>query len=284
MSGAGSPRTWVEALKHLVRTSIGAPSSMIIGTSEADAVRQPNGQLLHGMHRTPVTTGEPERAVAAPLEGLDVEVAPVSRRARFTQILPVTNGPQGLLAIPSRNLFVASSEVDVPDDNIRATIALFRLGRDDAQFPQLTSSTVNGGPIGWGALSALTADQRRPGRLWTVSDSYYSPTKLYAIDTARRDDRPATITSSLTVTENGQPVGLDAEGLATRPAGGFWLASEGATGATNQIVLLNARADSNAGSCCRPTLPPGWAAAAWKGSASPARAPASGWASPCRAH
>ena len=48
------------------------------------------------------------------------------RRPKFSQILPVTNGPEGLLTIPSRGLFVASSEVDVPEDNVRSTISQIR--------------------------------------------------------------------------------------------------------------------------------------------------------------
>ena len=68
----------------------------------------------------------------------------------------------------------------MPEDNVRSTISIFRPGRGAPQFPTLVSAAAGGAPIGWGALSALTADPRRPDRLWTVSDSYYSPTKLYA--------------------------------------------------------------------------------------------------------
>ena len=157
-------------------------------------------------------------------------------------MLPVTNGPEGLLAIPRRGLFVASSEVDAPDDNVRSTLSIFRLSRGEPQFPTLASTSTADGPIGWGALSALTADQQRPDRLWTVSDSYYSPTKLYAIDSRSGRRGPALITSALTVTENGDPLGIDAEGLASRPAGGFWLAAEGATGPTNVLLLLDRQA------------------------------------------
>lgn len=164
------------------------------------------------------------------------------RHPRFVQVLPVTNGPEGLLAIPSRNLFVASSEVDEPGSTVRSAITVFGLGRGPAAFPQIVSADRDGQPIGWGALSALAADQGRPGRLWSVSDSYYTPTRLFAVDASRRGRRPAVITRTLTVTEGGRPVAVDAEGLTSRPAGGFWLAAEGATGAENELLLLDDRA------------------------------------------
>ncbi len=174
------------------------------------------------------------------------------RSPRLIQVLPVTNGPEGLLVIPDRRLFVASSEVDIPEDNIRSTISLFGLSRSKPEFPAIRSATVGGAPIGWGALSALTADPRRSDRLWSVSDSYYAPTKLFAIDTSRRQGHSAVITSALTVTENGAPIGVDGEGLAARRAGGFWLATEGATGPANQILLL----DRSAAVQRRISLPP----------------------------
>lgn len=161
------------------------------------------------------------------------------RSPRAVQVLPTTNGPEGLLATPSRNLFVVSSEVDDPDEDVRSSITVFGLTRGKAQFPSIESDTVRGVPIAWGALSALTADPKRPNRLWSVSDSYYSPTQLFAIDAARV---PAVITGAVTVTENGAPLGVDGEGLFARPEGGWWLASEGATGPENQILRLDAKA------------------------------------------
>jgi Esterase-like activity of phytase len=151
----------------------------------------------------------------------------------------VTNGPEGLLPIPGRDLFAVSSEVDVPEDDVRSAITLFKLGAGEPQFPSIRSADVNGSPLGWGALSALSADPRDRNRLWTVSDSYYSPTQLFVISVAKR---PAVITSALTVTENGAPIGVDAEGLFARRSGGFWLAAEGATGPENEILRLDRNA------------------------------------------
>ncbi len=167
------------------------------------------------------------------------------RVPEFVQVLPVTNGPEGLLLIPKRNLFVASSEVDVPEDNIRSSLSVYGFGDVEPQFPQLSSAAPGGVPIGWGALSGLSADPQRPDRLWAVSDNYYSPTKLYSISTGEQQGElgaAAVIQSALTVTENGAPIGVDGEGIAARPDGGFWLAAEGATGPANEILQLNAQA------------------------------------------
>ena len=167
------------------------------------------------------------------------------RSPKFGQVLPVTNGPEGLLVIPTRGLFIASSEVDEPEDNIRSTIAVFRLGHETPEFPTIKSSAPDGVPIGWGALSGLTADPQRSDRLWSISDGYYAPTKLLSISTAKQHGRrggPAIITSALTVTENGVPLAVDGEGIAARRGGGFWLAAEGADGPGNEILLLDANA------------------------------------------
>jgi hypothetical protein len=57
-----------------------------------------------------------------------------------------------------------------------------------------------------------------------VTDSFYAQGKILSIDTAAM---PASIVRQLVVTKNGKPAAqLDLEGVAARPAGGFWLASE----------------------------------------------------------
>jgi hypothetical protein len=48
---------------------------------------------------------------------------------RLTQVLPVGVGPEGLLAIPQRGLFVVASEVDLPDAGIRSTISIYARDR-----------------------------------------------------------------------------------------------------------------------------------------------------------
>ncbi|WP_310376867.1 esterase-like activity of phytase family protein [Catenuloplanes atrovinosus] len=155
-------------------------------------------------------------------------------RPAFQQILATTNGPEGLLPIPSRGLFAVSSEVDEAEANVRSSLTLFALGTERPGFP----SVVSTGDLGWGALGALSPVPGRPDRLYTVTDAAYSPTRILTIDTGRT---PARIDRALTVTDaSGAPVGYDAEGIAARPRGGFWLGVEGATGGGNQLVRLDA--------------------------------------------
>ncbi|WP_432105137.1 esterase-like activity of phytase family protein [Streptomyces sp. bgisy091] len=159
-------------------------------------------------------------------------------RPVFQQVLPATNGPEGLLPIPSRGLLAVSSEEDDAAAGVRASVSLFRLGRGTPSYPTLVSADgPTGTPIGWGALGALSAVPGRADELYTVTDAAYSTTRILTIDA---DREPAVIKRELTVRDAaGKPVGYDAEGIHARPQGGFWLAVEGKTGAGNQLVRLD---------------------------------------------
>lgn len=182
---------------------------------------------------------------------------------RFVQVLATTNGPEGLLPVPSRNLLVVSSEEDSADDGVRASVSVFGKGRQYAAprasrahssvqaFPSIVSAdaVLDGAakPIGWTALGALSADPGKRDRLWTVTDAAKSPTSILSVSTTgqRGSSSPAVIDREIVVTEDGEPVGLDAEGIWARPtargkAGGFWLGVEGATGAENALVRVSA--------------------------------------------
>jgi DNA-binding beta-propeller fold protein YncE len=190
---------------------------------------------------------------------------------RFVQVLATTNGPEGILPVPSRNLLVVSSEEDSAKDGVRASVSVFGKGKRYARdagtpaFPSLvsadavpdgaalrgsparSSADAQGKPIGWTALGALSADPTKRDRLWTVTDVAKSPTSILSISTAGRrgKDGPAVIDREIVVTEHGKPLGLDAEGIWARPsvkgrAGGFWLGVEGATGPENALVRVSA--------------------------------------------
>ncbi|WP_406150103.1 esterase-like activity of phytase family protein [Streptomyces sp. NBC_01012] len=169
-----------------------------------------------------------------------VAVYDISRPTRpvFRQVLPTTNGPEGLLPIPSRGLLAVSSEEDDADAGVRASVSLFRLGRGKPSTPSLVSASGSTGtPIGWGALGALSAVPGRDDEVYTVTDAAYATTRILTIDTSAR---PAVIRRELAVKDaSGKPLGYDAEGIHARPQGGFWLAVEGATGAGNQLVRLD---------------------------------------------
>lgn len=147
---------------------------------------------------------------------------------QFSQLLPSGLSPEGIVAIPGRNLIAVANEVDlVEDGGVRSHVTLYELAEGTAAYPSIVSvKDGNGQPIGWGALSGLAADPAAPGMLRAVNDSFYSgqPT-IFSIDATKR---PAVITAALPITRNGNPAQLlDIEGIAPDGKGGFWLASEG---------------------------------------------------------
>ncbi|SEG41935.1 esterase-like activity of phytase family protein [Bosea lathyri] len=143
----------------------------------------------------------------------------------YLQALPGGIGPEGLLAIPQRNLFVSASETDVgAKGGARSAVTIYERSEAPAAYPSIVSSDVDGVPLGWGALSGLAADRAAPGRLFAVTDNAYSPSRILDIDATQK---PARIIGALTVTKDGKPASYDLEAIATRTTGGFWLASEG---------------------------------------------------------
>ncbi len=170
-------------------------------------------------------------------------------RAKFRQMLPTGYRPEGLLAIPSRDLFVVAAEEDALDDKVRAAISIYAYDNEDQEYPTIVSRrvrTVDGEgdirrlPIPWGALSGLAPDRKRPHIAYSVHDSAYGETGIFKIN-LNRD--PALILSKTELTRNGELVNdLDLEGITQRRGGGFWLVSEGNDGGRENLLI---RADSN---------------------------------------
>jgi hypothetical protein len=155
----------------------------------------------------------------------------------FEQLLPTTNGPEGILPIPGRNMLAVSSETDVPASNVRASVSLYELGDGPDTFPSIVAGDVAGNPVGWSALGALSAKPGDAGTIYAAADTVLKPGQIFTVDVTKR---PARITSALTVTKDGAGANLDIEGLFARPQGGFWLANEGATGAENVLHRTDA--------------------------------------------
>ncbi|MEN0130130.1 MAG: esterase-like activity of phytase family protein [Brevundimonas sp.] len=155
----------------------------------------------------------------------------------FVQVLATTNGPEGILPVPSRDLLLVSSETDDATKNVRSSVSVFGRGTAfasaPATFPSVVSADDAGSPIGWGALGALTPDRSDATHLWSATDAAYTDTRLLSLDVSKT---PAVIDRAVRVTEGGTGITLDVEGIASRPTGGFWLGVEGATGAANQLV------------------------------------------------
>ncbi len=148
-----------------------------------------------------------------------------NHRPEFLQVLPTGNGPEGLKAIPHRNLLVSASENDDRSAGFRSVISIYELGRENPVYPTIVSADdQNGLPIPWGALSTLAADPTTSDHVYAAQDSFYKESRLFKVDVT---EFPAVITQPIILRENGHTVNLDIEGLAVRPPGGFWVASEG---------------------------------------------------------
>lgn len=150
------------------------------------------------------------------------------KEPEFLQLLPSGVGPEGLVAIPQRNLLVTANETDLVEDGLaRSHVMVYERGEGDAAYPQIVSSFgEDGTPLGWGALSGLAADPKEAGKLYAVSDSVYrSQPSIFTIDTTKT---PALISARTVVTRDGAPAQkLDLEGIVSDGKDGFWLASEG---------------------------------------------------------
>jgi hypothetical protein len=156
----------------------------------------------------------------------------------YVQALPSGIGPEGLLAIPGRDLFVVASEVDEPG-GVRSIISIYQLEEGPADYPTIASGdNADGTPITWAALSGLAADPMDANTAYTIRDSFYNSSSMYVVDVS---SEPAIITEEIflmdsngvlaevapdQVNEDGT-VNLDQEGIAVRAGGGFWIASEG---------------------------------------------------------
>ena len=158
---------------------------------------------------------------------------------QFKQLLPAPLGPEGLLAIPSRNLLVASGEEDDGPLGVRSSISIYRLENGAAAYPQIRSADdASGQPIAWSALSGMVALPGGAPRMLAVWDSYYAESRIFTIDATRK---PAVITGSKLI--SGGRGGYDPEGIAIAPDGTYWLASEG--NATDSRPNLLVQTDVN---------------------------------------
>lgn len=156
----------------------------------------------------------------------------------YVQALPAGVGPEGLLAIPSRDLFVVASETDSPG-GIRSIVSIYQLQEGPANYPTIIAAdNEDGTPITWGALSGLAADPMDASTVYTIRDSFYGSSSVYVVDAS---SQPAVITDEIflmdsngvlaavapdQVNDDGT-VNLDSEGITVRAGGGFWIASEG---------------------------------------------------------
>lgn len=221
--------------------------------------------------RSDAKGNEPENVAAGSFEGKDHLFVASERSSlvfvfdaadpvspKLVQALPAGVAPEGLLAIPSRNLLVAASEADSRADAIRSVLNIYSYTEGAPVYPTLKSADrVDGTPIPWGAISGLAASPTDASRVFAIDDSFYASNRIFGIDLSKS---PAIIDTELNIRDtNGVlaalpvpkvadvdptvtfdsadlakminadgTVNLDPEGIAVASDGGFWIASEGA--------------------------------------------------------
>ncbi|MBX3417203.1 MAG: esterase-like activity of phytase family protein [Pirellulaceae bacterium] len=152
----------------------------------------------------------------------------------YCQTLATQRSPSGLLAIPSRNLIVVSTDLDNRVGKFRSGISLYELQPGSPDYPTLESANrPDGTPIPWAGISGLSADPFDSNIMYAVYDNRYRNSTILKIDLAFEIPR---IVEEIPLINEGAisslPLGLinvDPEGVAARPQGGFWVATEGNT-------------------------------------------------------
>ncbi|MCA8968690.1 MAG: esterase-like activity of phytase family protein [Planctomycetes bacterium] len=213
----------------------GASEALAVAVSHYPEGRSENkGVELEGV--TSARFGLNEFAFVLSERGSYLNVYDVSTPSspRFVQTLSTGISPEGIIAIPQRNLVVTADEVS-------GTLSIFR-GKPGAVVPSPRSPLLFSLDGPWAALSGLAAG-RYGNYLWAVPDNAL-PTKLYLIDI----NAPyARVWPLFDVRKNGVPTRYDGEGivrddsiLAPKVLDGFWLASEGnASSNPNLLVQTN---------------------------------------------
>ncbi|KQW77124.1 alkaline phosphatase [Devosia sp. Root413D1] len=162
----------------------------------------------------------------------------------YLQSLPSGISPEGLVAIPSRNLLATANEVDLREDGLAGShVMLYERTEGEAAYPQLISDLdADGHPIGWAAISGAVGDAEKPGILYAVSDSVLSAQPaIYEIDATAK---PARIVKKTVITRGGDAAQkLDLEGITLDGEGGFWVASEGRSDRLTPHALYRVDAD-----------------------------------------
>jgi hypothetical protein len=177
------------------------------------------------------------------------------------QILPTQSGPEGVTAIPERNLLIIASEIDEREAKLRSTLTIYELvPAEKPVFPTLISGPMEGeeGPyIAFSALSGLASDapptipEGNEGILYSIEDSFFSSNRMFIIDVStypsvvtgaiRLSDSLGVLSSALeslptdlainastvTLINDDQSVNLDLEGISKSADEGFWIVSEG---------------------------------------------------------
>jgi len=175
------------------------------------------------------------------------------------QVLPAGVSPEGIVAIPQRDLLAVASEVDARADGVRAVVTIYR--KESPTYPQVVSTNLpDGRPLPWAALSGL-ATAEASDLVYTIYDSFFKKSRVFTMDVS---NEPAVITGEVPLVDSGgvllaalqaikaelpgtpsfNPaffidaqgnVNLDPEGVAVAAEGGWWIASEGLGNLVNGV-------------------------------------------------
>ena len=165
--------------------------------------------------------------------GSFLEVYEVSdpRQPRFVQLLPTGMSPEGMTTVTRRadgqQLAVTANEGDGSINIYR-----FHAAGAPAGDPQIVARDPS---LPWGALSGLTTDGTH---LYAVPDNAFAQSRIWRLNMGEAAQGRVVIDQVVPLTDNGQPLKVDPEGIA-RVADGFWIASEGAAVDGNELIKVN---------------------------------------------
>ena len=130
---------------------------------------------------------------------------------KYRQVLPSSVGPEGGVAVPSRNLILVAGEKDDRGDKMRSVISIFEGSpHATAQYPPVVShDRADGTPIPFAALSGLVA--YGTSTLYAVEDSAYDKSRVFEIDVS---STPAELTREIRIKDDDDVLanmGLTAE-------------------------------------------------------------------------
>ena len=140
-------------------------------------------------------------------------------RPRLINYLPTGLAPEGVIAIPDRNLLLTSNEEDGTIDIFQASI-FFDTGYSETE-PLLSSNRLT---TPFAAISSMVTSADNPNVLYAVPDNALAPSRIFTINLRANQ---ASVIRARTITQAGEPVSYDLEGITLHPDGGFWLVSEG---------------------------------------------------------
>ncbi|MDX2273217.1 MAG: esterase-like activity of phytase family protein [Cyanobacteriota bacterium] len=165
--------------------------------------------------------GNQDLAFVASERGSFLIVADITepQEPRRLAFLPTGLAPEGILALPKRNLVLASNEGDGTIDIWQASPA--EVDPYSEREPLVVSESLD---LPFSALSGLQVDAQETSMLYAVPDSAIAPSRIYSINL---EGNRAKVSKALILTKNNEPVAYDLEGITLAPQGGFWLVSEG---------------------------------------------------------